>query len=736
MNSLRISAVTQEEKQKQIRAQIAQLQAQLVAPDPDSIPAAGLKRDHEPDEPTADRRKVLVPGSPSPKRRRIDPGVAPKARGSNGAPAASLATSAKVHQAAKANPSSKKPAFQPPPPPRASNVVAALAAVQPSATSSATKVEITRSAAFTQAPAPSVPAFTPSSAPTRDDTLALIENLEPGPVDHKPPPYDPMFETFEPNSRINLLSRKLPHDEFQEYLRGRYYLSPSLLYSVIRPLQNKQGYDVPVAGDWVTIAVVAERGKIQLTKGGVKKNGEHADIEDEADEANAKAKPQETRDGSKKKLDKKPYGGKKFVNVRLVDFGHRSSSHFGSASKTKSTVGGDALLSMLLFEADSYSALCSNEGLDDRIYKGGSGGAFEKCSKFPEGTVIAILNPKILKPFQRTGDKPHPTTNVLAITPENAESIVVLGKSKDLGRCGVVKRDGKTCGSWCDKRVSEVCEYHVLTAVKSARAGRAEFSIGTSGMSSTAHAGKSKNYDPDRKWGLQPANGASRPSGDASSGGGATYLFSGHVINSRAEYVSEKLGRERGEREERKRKKEEEAVLGKLLSRDGGRSVGALAVEKARRAVLKEKGKGKEKEMSKAGDSDEDATGNAEESGSKKGNAYSAQAMRSIGFDPTPKGIRGTSERQLDPERLEALKSLTSLSGKKDISLRSRPGKRRSGVSAPVSTLPKDSGLGLSNDELEIVMEEKQEEAAGSGTGGGGSDSDSELEIEPPISTA
>jgi hypothetical protein len=38
----------------------------------------------------------------------------------------------------------------------------------------------------------------------------------------------------------------------QEYLRARYYLSPSRLYSAVRLLPDKHGYDVPVAGDWVT----------------------------------------------------------------------------------------------------------------------------------------------------------------------------------------------------------------------------------------------------------------------------------------------------------------------------------------------------------------------------------------------------------------------------------------------------------------------------------------------------
>lgn len=39
---------------------------------------------------------------------------------------------------------------------------------------------------------------------TRDDRLALIEDLEPGPYDHKAPFDDPHFERLEPNSGIRL----------------------------------------------------------------------------------------------------------------------------------------------------------------------------------------------------------------------------------------------------------------------------------------------------------------------------------------------------------------------------------------------------------------------------------------------------------------------------------------------------------------------------------------------------
>jgi hypothetical protein len=44
------------------------------------------------------------------------------------------------------------------------------------------------------------------SGSIRDERLALIEDLEPGPYDHKPPSDDPAFDKLEPHSGINLLS--------------------------------------------------------------------------------------------------------------------------------------------------------------------------------------------------------------------------------------------------------------------------------------------------------------------------------------------------------------------------------------------------------------------------------------------------------------------------------------------------------------------------------------------------
>ena len=48
------------------------------------------------------------------------------------------------------------------------------------------------------------PVVAAASAPTRDDQLAIIEDLRPGPEEHKPPPDDPNFDKVEPHSGIRL----------------------------------------------------------------------------------------------------------------------------------------------------------------------------------------------------------------------------------------------------------------------------------------------------------------------------------------------------------------------------------------------------------------------------------------------------------------------------------------------------------------------------------------------------
>ena len=182
------------------------------------------------------------------------------------------------------------------------------------------------------------------------------------------------------------------------------------MYSVIRLLPNKQGYDVPVCGDWLTIAVVAERGPMRYSKApvGIPRDEKISNDEERMDAlpaldapasgpaASGPSRPFQKR--VKPQADAAKPSGKKYVNLKLIDFGCRSRG--GSADGGRAKIRGDAYLSLLLFESDSFDVVTKDGGAQQKLYRGGSCGAFERMSKLREGAVVALLNPKILKPFQ------------------------------------------------------------------------------------------------------------------------------------------------------------------------------------------------------------------------------------------------------------------------------------------------------------------------------------------------
>ena len=213
-----------------------------------------------------------------------------------------------------------------------------------------------------------------------------------------------------------------------------------------------------------------------------------------------------------------------------------------------------------------------------------------------------------------------------------------------------MKRDGKVCGSWCDRRVSDVCDYHVQHAIQAKRAGRAEFSTGTSGMS--AFAKKKAAYDPSRQWGLKPEID--------STVGSATYVVSGHIVSDRREsglFVNEALGRDAQAKAARKvSAKDADEALKKLLKRD---KEGMKAVKAARdfgkRHAEKEEAKdgktdkGKGKEVSKKRKRNENDSDSSDAEGEKElvKNAYSATLVRNLGFDPTAKEGRKVKDSEV-----------------------------------------------------------------------------------------
>ena len=139
--------------------------------------------------------------------------------------------------------------------------------------------------------------------------------------------------------------------------------------------------------------MVAERGPINHTRAPVGLEREDDDVMGR----NGKPLPGKSNARKGTAPSSKPLG-KKYVNLKLIDFGCRSDS---GANGGKSVIRGDAFLSLLLFESDSFDTLDTNNGgLPKKIYRGGSKGAFEHMSRLREGAVIALLTPKILKPFQ------------------------------------------------------------------------------------------------------------------------------------------------------------------------------------------------------------------------------------------------------------------------------------------------------------------------------------------------
>ncbi|KAI0763988.1 hypothetical protein BD413DRAFT_198810 [Trametes elegans] len=672
MDSAAQNRIDEERKQGEIRRQIAHLQAQL---NPSSVLTA-------PATPASPKRKrsgshLLIPATPSPKKkkaidkepRRIQ-GNAPQRGASSAGLSSGYRSSTGV--AAPSFPLKPQKSVGPPAP---STVLHKLAQAHQSKDKTSALETSARSNAFSDRPPINASPTTDSMAATiRDDSLVLIEELPLGAQEHNAPFDDPHFEKLEPNSGIRLSSRAIPYSDFQDHLRGRYYISPSKLYAVIRLLPSKQGYDVPVSGDWLTIAVVAERGKMKYTRAPVGVGHDDKSLQD-TDEVRMDALP--SLDGApqagpsrpppfRRKAKEEPPkpSGKKYVNLKLIDFGCRSQG--SSADGGKAKIRGDAFLTLLLFESDSCDVVTKENGKKEKVYRGGSRGAFERMSKLREGAVVAMLNPKILKPFQRSGDAPHPTDNILALTPESDASIAVIGYAQDLGTCKAMKRDGTRCTGWCDKRVSDVCDYHIQHAVERKRAARPEFSIGTGGMSSFAK--KKTTYDPSRQWGLKPEV---EPSG-------ATYVVQGHVVSgsdSRSLHLSETIGRDAQAKAARKLSAvDSEKALQQLLKRD---KAGTKALMTARE-FLKRKAEGANGATTKGVAPEKKPLDNDEDRKPRK-NAYSAQLIKQLGFDPTAKDGRQAKDANVQSK----LDALAAVQAKRTIELGPRPGKRNTCVRQP-----------------------------------------------------
>lgn len=95
---------------------------------------------------------------------------------------------------------------------------------------------------------------------------------------------------------------------------------------------------------------------------------------------------------------------------------------------------------------------------------------YTRFRKLTPGTVVALLNPDIMPPPPGRAD----TGRFSLKLGSSDDTVLEIGTSRDLGWCKSVRKDGKQCGSWIDKRHTEFCEFHVDVVVERTRRGRME----------------------------------------------------------------------------------------------------------------------------------------------------------------------------------------------------------------------------------------------------------------------
>ncbi|KAJ3055601.1 minichromosome maintenance- protein [Rhizophlyctis rosea] len=98
------------------------------------------------------------------------------------------------------------------------------------------------------------------------------------------------------------------------------------------------------------------------------------------------------------------------------------------------------------------------------------GRAFEGVWKETVGSVVAILNPRIVLPNE--------ALNSIALDVNDANKWMKIGDSLDFGLCKGVRRDGQPCPHVVNTRNGDRCDEHALAIHKSAKLHRQEFATG------------------------------------------------------------------------------------------------------------------------------------------------------------------------------------------------------------------------------------------------------------------
>lgn len=203
---------------------------------------------------------------------------------------------------------------------------------------------------------------------------------------------------------------------------------------------------------------------------------------------------------------------------------------------------------------------------------------YTRFRKLIPGTVVALLNPDIMPPPPGRADTGRFSLKLAS----SDDTVLEIGTSRDLGWCKSVRKDGKQCGSWIDKRHTEFCEFHVDVVVERTRRGRME----VQGMSAPfapggRRGGRTGNFG-DKRRGQKPArdDGLSREGPQYDRGSASRYFVAPSIPGySAAQLLDAEGGIERGgSKDERIRKRlaerETENEIAKKLG-EGGNGAGS-----------------------------------------------------------------------------------------------------------------------------------------------------------------
>ena len=90
------------------------------------------------------------------------------------------------------------------------------------------------------------------------------------------------------------------------------------------------------------------------------------------------------------------------------------------------------------------------------------GDAYQQHWKESEGVVIAVLNPKTDVPASESSDR-H---DDLSFSIQKAGQLLIMGASKDFGKCQSVRKDGQPCGNVVNLSECPYCQYHMASELK------------------------------------------------------------------------------------------------------------------------------------------------------------------------------------------------------------------------------------------------------------------------------